>query len=52
MDTILATVEHKCGGDQIPTEELGWYCTCDQPECRRRQQGMWAPGTKPGGNRK
>lgn len=35
---------HDCGGSRIPTDELGWWCDCPNPECRRRQAGDW---TKP-----
>lgn len=45
-DTVLSTSSHTCGGNRIPTKELGWYCTCPQPECRRRQQGIWPAADK------
>lgn len=38
--TIL-DVGHLCGGNRIPTAELGWWCDCPEPECRRRQAGEW-----------
>ncbi|MGW5556830.1 hypothetical protein ACWER9_06360 [Micromonospora sp. NPDC003944] len=39
--TRILSPEHTCGGDRIPSDELGWYCDCPDPECRRRQQGIW-----------
>ncbi|MBM0275075.1 hypothetical protein [Micromonospora tarensis] len=41
MPRILATSTHTCGGDRIPSDELGWYCVCPEPECQRRQNGIW-----------
>ncbi|RKN20873.1 hypothetical protein D7147_08610 [Micromonospora musae] len=39
---LVGIVSHGCGGDRIPSAELGWRCVCPEPECRRRQAGDWS----------
>ncbi|MCX5066878.1 hypothetical protein OOJ91_13585 [Micromonospora lupini] len=41
MPRILAESKHDCVGDRILAENLGWWCDCAEPECRRRQAGEW-----------
>lgn len=38
---------HDCGGDKIYLEGLDWWCDCDEPACRQRQQGVWTADPPP-----
>ncbi|MGC4805569.1 hypothetical protein [Micromonospora sp. DT233] len=43
--TPILPLPHLCRGNKIPTDELGWWCDCPEPECRRRQAGDWSTKT-------
>ncbi|MEU7588874.1 hypothetical protein AB0A95_21575 [Micromonospora sp. NPDC049230] len=41
MPRIHPDSKHSCVGDKIHDAGALWWCYCREPECRRRQAGIW-----------